>query len=251
MTEMNITGVTSAIVDHLRIHIVERILLPGQKLNEAEIASRLGISRPPLREAFRILEGEDLVVTVSRKGCYVKQVSIEACRDIFQVREMMECYAIDLIRDKKINNFSKIELALHEHIIRELPSGSDPYEKYRYLKAIADFHIQMVESAENFLLNQHYHKSFPALARYQSMYTYINNLMEESKMVHTRILGLIQEQQFERAKNEIRLHIKGFLSLLEKQLKQNEEGVRLAERLHKNSKNAPEENWREKTQSMR
>ncbi|MEK7289322.1 MAG: GntR family transcriptional regulator [Planctomycetota bacterium] len=248
MKEMNITGVTSAIVNHLRIHIVERILLPGQKLNEAEIASRLGISRPPLREAFRILEGEDLVVTVPRKGCYVKQVSIEACRDIFQVREMMECYAVDLIREKKINNFSRVESALHEHVIREVPKGSDPYEKYRYLKTIADFHIQMVESAENFLLNQHYHKSFPALARYQSMYTYINDLMEESKMVHTRILGLIQEQQFEQAKKEIRLHVRGFLSILENQLKQNTEGVGLEERnLHENSKNAPEVNWRVKS----
>jgi DNA-binding GntR family transcriptional regulator len=251
MTEMNIPGVTSSIVDHLRINIVERILLPGQKLNEAEIASRLGISRPPLREAFRVLEGEDLVVTVSRKGCYVKQVSIADCHDIFQVREMIECYAIDLIRDKNINNFKKIESALHGHITRKLPAESDAFEKYRYLKAIADFHIQLVESTENFLLIQHYRRSFPALARYQSMYTYINDLMEESKIAHTRILGLIQEHEFEPAKKEVRLHLRGFLSLLENQLKQNEERISSEERPHKNSKNAPEENWRGKTASLR
>ena len=215
----NITGVTAAIADHLRIHIVERIFLPGQKLNETEIATNLGISRPPLREAFRVLEGEELLVRVSRKGCYVKPVSIEACRDIFQLREMMECYAVDLIREKKVKNFKNVESAIKDHIMRGVPSGADPFEKYRYLKAIAEFHIQLVKSAENLLLDNYYHKSFPALARYQSMYTYIDNLMEESKMVHTRILELIKEQKFERAKKEIRSHIRGFLSLLENQLK--------------------------------
>ena len=68
------------------------------------------------------------------------------------------------------------------------------------------------------------------MARYQSMYTYINDLMEESKMAHTRILGFIQEHQFERAKKEVRLHLRGFLSLLENQLKQNEERIRSEEK---------------------
>lgn len=127
--------------------------------------------------------------------------------------------------EKKINNFSRVESALHEHVIREVPKGSDPYEKYRYLKTIADFHIQMVESAENFLLNQHYHKSFPALARYQSMYTYINDLMEESKMVHTRILGLIQEQQFEQAKKRFACTYEGFYPFWKTNLNRTRKGL--------------------------
>ncbi|UCB51463.1 MAG: GntR family transcriptional regulator [Deltaproteobacteria bacterium] len=43
------------------------------------LSSNLGISRPPLCEAFRVLENEYLVLSIPRKGCYVTQVSMEDC----------------------------------------------------------------------------------------------------------------------------------------------------------------------------
>ena len=219
MQKVDITGVTSAIVEHLRIDIVEGLLSPGQKLNETDIASHLGTSRAPLREAFRILEGEGLVTNIPRKGCCVQEISLKACRDIFQMREMMECYAVDLIKDKKITDFRKIEYAIHGHIISKAPVGSDPYQKYEYLKMIANFHIQLIESAENELLCQFYKKSFSALTRYQYMYTYNDDLMKESKTAHEFILDLLKAGKYEQAKKEIRSHIQRVVILLLANLK--------------------------------
>jgi DNA-binding GntR family transcriptional regulator len=222
MQKVDITGVTLAIVEHLRIDIVEGLLSPGQKLNETEIASHLGTSRAPLREAFRILEGEELVTNTPRKGCCVREISLKACRDIFQIREMMECYAVDLIKENKITDFRKIESAILKHKVRKAPVESDPYQKYAYLTMIADFHIQLIESAENHLLCQFYKKNFPALARYQYMYTSMDDLMQESKTAHAFILELLKTRKYEQAKKEIRSHIQGFLILLEAHLKKND-----------------------------
>jgi DNA-binding GntR family transcriptional regulator len=219
MKEIDIKGITGTIIEQLRINIVEGVLLPGQKLNELDIADRLGVSRPPLREAFRVLEGEDLVVNIPRKGCCVQEVSIEACQDIFQVREMMECYAIDIIREKKIKNFEKVESTLQQPIIKTPPATSNPYDKYRYLKAIADFHIQLVAAANNIRLNSYYQNIFPALARYQSLYTYKKGLMEVSKETHAEILELLKNRQYEKAKQKVRSHMRSFVTLIETQFK--------------------------------
>ncbi|MBW2123631.1 MAG: GntR family transcriptional regulator, partial [Deltaproteobacteria bacterium] len=68
---MEIRGVTKSLVDYLRTQIITGNLPPGQKLNEIRLSSDLGVSRPPLREAFRILEHDRLVASIPRKGTYV------------------------------------------------------------------------------------------------------------------------------------------------------------------------------------
>jgi DNA-binding GntR family transcriptional regulator len=65
---METLSVTKSRVHPLRENIIIGEFAPGQKLNEIELSSRLGISRPPLREAFRLLENEHLVRSIPRKG---------------------------------------------------------------------------------------------------------------------------------------------------------------------------------------
>lgn len=215
METLNIAGVTETTAQYLRIHIIEGELAPGQKLNEVELSSRLGISRPPLRESFRILENEHLVVSIPRKGCYVTDVSMEDCREIFQAREMIECYAVELLRERKIRELPQVASALEVTANLPMPTSSDPHEKYNHLKAIADFHINIVESAGNSRLNHWYHSNFSSLARCQSMYVYIKGLMNKSQVTHEQILKFIKGGHYEQAKQQLSSHIRGFLRLIE------------------------------------
>ena len=215
MEILSVTGVTESVVQYLRIHIIEGELAPGQKLNEIELAERLGISRPPLREAFRVLENAHLIVSIPRKGCYVTEVSIEDCRDVFETREMIECFSVELLEAKGIRDLPQVISALEVTADLPMPTSSDAYEKYDYLKAIADFHISLVESAGNSRLVHCYNANFSSLARYQSMYTYIPGLMNISQETHTEIVHLIKKGNYGQAKEILRSHIRGFLTLME------------------------------------
>ena len=73
---MEILSVTESALQFLRRRIIIGELKPGQKLNECSLSEELGISRPPLRETFRILEKDQLVVAIPRKGTYVTELSI-------------------------------------------------------------------------------------------------------------------------------------------------------------------------------
>ncbi|WP_048710306.1 GntR family transcriptional regulator [Microvirga massiliensis] len=66
--------------------IISGALEPGQRLHEASLAERFGVSRGPIREALRLLEPEGLVTMTSRRGASVAKLSRRRLHDIFSVR---------------------------------------------------------------------------------------------------------------------------------------------------------------------
>jgi len=99
---MEIKSVTESILDNLRREILSFKLKGGDRLNEGEISSRLDISRPPLREAFQILEQEHLIMSIPRKGRYVAELSVDNYEKIHHARVMLECYVIEILKAQKI-----------------------------------------------------------------------------------------------------------------------------------------------------
>jgi hypothetical protein len=98
---------------------------PGRRVNEIQLSSSLGISRPPLWEAFRILEQHHLVVSIPRKGPHVTQGSKEALQNGHQAREMIDCYAIDLLETKNIRDLPQVASALAKTSKFSTPSDAD------------------------------------------------------------------------------------------------------------------------------
>ena len=72
--------------EELERRILTGDLLPGDKLNEEEIAGKLNVSRGPVREAFRALESAGLVRTEKNRGVFVRQVSLAEADEIYEVR---------------------------------------------------------------------------------------------------------------------------------------------------------------------
>ncbi len=82
--------------DAIRAMILEGELGPGARLREEQLAERLGISRPPLREALRLLEREGLVVATPRRGVAVTELSDQDVREILTLRSALERLAVEL-----------------------------------------------------------------------------------------------------------------------------------------------------------
>jgi DNA-binding GntR family transcriptional regulator len=204
---MEILGVTESVVKYIREKIITGEFKPGQKLNEVVISNSINVSRPPLREAFRILEHERLVVNVSRKGTYVTKFTKENLEEVYQAREMIECFSIDLLKAKNIKDFSKIEDAI-THI-----SLLDPKEKIKSLEAFNQFHIKLIESTDNSLLIHFYRALHSNLARYQ--FFFLDRIIQYSFEDHQEIYRYLKEREFEKAKELLRIHIRKFLPFAE------------------------------------
>ncbi len=78
----------------LREAILKGELKPGERLMELQLASKLGVSRTPIREAIRMLEQEGLAVTVPRKGAEVAKMTEKNMEDVLQIREALDDLAV-------------------------------------------------------------------------------------------------------------------------------------------------------------
>jgi DNA-binding GntR family transcriptional regulator len=100
------------IVSSLRDSIIKGELTPGQKLTEPELAEKLGISRTPIREAFRQLESEGFLTVIPRRGAVVSRITRKEIDDFYELKSLLEGYAARIaaerITEKGIEKLRKI-----------------------------------------------------------------------------------------------------------------------------------------------
>ncbi|HSN21911.1 MAG TPA: GntR family transcriptional regulator [Usitatibacter sp.] len=84
------------IVVRIRQMIEDGLLLPGSRIPERQLCAQLGVSRTPLREAFRILASQGLLELTPRRGATVKKLQADEINHMFQVLEVLEALAGEL-----------------------------------------------------------------------------------------------------------------------------------------------------------
>ncbi len=126
-----------AAAERLRTLIIEGTLAPGARLNERELSEQLGVSRTPLREAFRILAGDGLLTQLPNRGAQVVALSAEDARHAFDVMGSLEGLAGELavtrVTDADIETLRALQAEMETaHAQRDLPAY------YRINRAIHD-----------------------------------------------------------------------------------------------------------------
>src|ERR1035438_3624657 len=97
ITLLQTSSLSSVVQSELERMILGGELAPGEKLTEVALAGRLGVSRGPLREAFRMLEEAGLVRTEKNRGVFVRDLPVEEAIEIFDLRAAME----ELVRSEE------------------------------------------------------------------------------------------------------------------------------------------------------
>ena len=92
-----------AAAERLRTLIIEGELAPGARLNERELSERLGVSRTPLREAFRMLAADGLLVQLPNRGAQVVALSPDDVRHAFEVMASLEGLSGELAAARATN----------------------------------------------------------------------------------------------------------------------------------------------------
>lgn len=123
--------------ERLRALIIEGVLAPGARLNERELSEQLGVSRTPLREAFRLLAAEGLLLQLPNRGVQVVALSREDVRHAFEVMASLEGLAGELaaarVTNADLDDLKALQGELETaHKQRDLPGY------YRVNRAIHD-----------------------------------------------------------------------------------------------------------------
>ena len=142
----------AAVANRLRDLITEGELPAGTRLNERELCERLGVSRTPLREAFRLLSAEGLVQIQPNRGAQVVALSAEDIRESFEVMSALEALSGELacqrITDEEVAEIKALTFEMLAcHARKDMPA---------YYRLNHEIHNLINRAARNRLLSQVY-----------------------------------------------------------------------------------------------
>lgn len=136
-----------AIADRLRDAISTGVFNAGQRLVEAEITREFGVSRGPLREAFRRLAAEGLVDLQHHRGARVRKLSRAEVMALYEVREVLEGLAARLAA-RRVRDGGSDPRPL-SRLVEDMDEALDRGALGRYVQLNKDFHDQLVALADN------------------------------------------------------------------------------------------------------
>lgn len=112
----NKKSLSNLVYRDLKEKILKNKLLPGDKLIEMEIASNLGVSRTPVREALKKLEEDGLVTSFPRKSFIVSKISVKEAKNLYIVRKSLEPLAVELLAQKGLGENTKYFQDINEEL---------------------------------------------------------------------------------------------------------------------------------------
>jgi phosphonate utilization transcriptional regulator len=154
-------SLTSLVQREIERRIVAGELAPGAKLNEAELAMAMGVSRGPVREAFRALEQAGLVHTQKNRGVFVRQISLEEADEIYEVRAALEAQ-IGRLAAKRI---TPGQLERLRGVVKRMRAAGRDADAYFPLNL--EFHDALAEAAGNRALAANYRRVVNELNLYR------------------------------------------------------------------------------------
>ncbi|WP_433598272.1 GntR family transcriptional regulator [Nocardia sp. CA-135953] len=142
------TRLADEVAHVLRDLILRGQLAPGTPLLQIQLAERLGVSRTPLREAFRILERDGLLrISNGNKTVEVIELDGQHLIDTYQIREVVDGLAARLAAARKLPEDITQRL---ERCISRMETASGPkLDAAEYGEAHADFHLSILDASGN------------------------------------------------------------------------------------------------------
>jgi len=206
----------------LQTAIVKGEIAPGTRISEQFLSNTYGISRGPLREAIRRLEGRRLVVRVPHAGVRVVSLSYEELIELYHVREALEGMACRLaaqnMTEEEIANLREV-LATHER-----HSGLKADQSYYQQEGDLDIHFVIIQGSKNRTLSDMLCADLYHLVRmYRYKFSSTPKRPQQAFAEHHRIIEAIADRDGELAEMLMRRHISASRRNIERRMLEQRE----------------------------
>ena len=171
---------------------IERAILggdyaPGAKLNEAVLAEKLGVSRGPVREAFRMLDEAGLVRTEKNRGVFVRDIPIDEALEIFDLRAAMD----EWVGRRLATSITEPQLKEIKAMVADMEKAVRAQDAHQYHVLNLKFHDRMVEMSGNRKLTDTYRKLIKELSLFRRQNLADSILMRTFLSEHKQIVKAI------------------------------------------------------------
>ena len=189
-----------SILETIRDAIMSGALRPGEKVAEPELAERFGISRTPIREAFRQLESEGYLTVIPRKGAVVAAFSERDIEEFYAIKSILEGYAARLacrlLTGKEIERLTAIN--------DKLASLAKEGDIKHFFKVHNDFHDLFLRAANNDKLLELIDTLMQKFQRLRVASLSLPGRMEVSVQEHRKIIEAFRRRDADQAEHLVR-----------------------------------------------
>lgn len=155
LSDVRDTSLSTLVRDDMLALILKGVLAPGQRINEPDVASRLQVSRVPVREALRELESSGLVISRKHSGVFVRQLDAAEIRDLYQMRGLLDGFAGRCAAGLPAEQREALVVLL-DASVDAMRLAASQQDVQRYYAENLRFHWAIVESAGNRQLSDSY-----------------------------------------------------------------------------------------------
>ena len=149
------TPLSKLVRDDMLALILKGVLTAGQRINEPDVAARLGVSRVPVREALRELESTGLVVARKHAGVFVRQLDAAEIYDLYQLRALLDGFAGR--QAALCPSAAKAPLLkVLSQAVQAMEDAASQHKVQAYYSENLSFHWAIVEAAKNRSLSETY-----------------------------------------------------------------------------------------------
>lgn len=188
----------------LRKSIVRGDLAPGARIAEQEVADRLGVSRTPLREAFKLLAAQGLVDLRPNRGARVAPLDLVEIAHLFEVVGGLERQAAELAAVR----IDAVRLRQLESLQTNMEQHHETQNLHRYFDVNQEIHNSIVAAAENPVLTATHQWLMGRVERARFMALYAPERWNESVAEHRLILAALANGEGDRAGRLMEAHVR-------------------------------------------
>ena len=213
MSVLKIESIADGVKKYLEQKIVTGKLKPGQQIKEQDLAESLGVSRPPIREAFKILEAEGLITRVPNKGAFVTEIEEKDIWEIYTLKTALyglgTRLAFGRLNDSLISKL--------EHIVSSMKQciEQDPPDITRYQALNEQFHDLMLDAADHGRLKKMAATLHNQVKRYSYRSLAERSHLQRSYKYHKAIVDAIKKGEKEKAAQLTEEHVLEGLKVLQ------------------------------------
>jgi GntR family transcriptional regulator, rspAB operon transcriptional repressor len=192
----------------IREEIISLNFKPGQMLSESELATALGVSRTPIREAFLMLLQEGLLEILPQRGARVAFISVKKVEETRFIRESLEISVFKLVAKNWSSDeirFKELELKAKDILEKQKEAASEG-ETIQFLQLDEQFHQSFLQLADNQTLTSVVSQMRGHLNRMRSLELTTPNHMENVIEQHQKILEAISSNDEELTEQLLKKH---------------------------------------------
>ncbi len=188
------------ILENIRDAIISGSMTAGSRVSEPELAERHGISRTPIREAFRQLESEGYLTVIPRKGAVVAAFTAKDVEEFYAIKSILEGYAARRACAKLTDR----DIVRLEAINERLRTMADQGDVKQFFRVHNDFHDLFIKASDNDKLRDMINGLVTRFQRLRLMSLSVPGRMAISVQEHAKIIEAFSKRDCETAEALVR-----------------------------------------------